>query len=61
MIIVLVAKTKLNSIKVLISKASIDSYINHDKFVLVNNVLREYNYINEEIKNSKNSTINQIF
>ena len=61
MIIVLVAKTKLNSIKVLISKASIDSYIDHDKFVLVNNVLREYNYINEEIKNSKNSAINQIF
>ena len=33
--IVLLAKTKLNSIEVLISKALIDLYINHDKFVLV--------------------------
>ena len=41
--IVLVTKTKLNTIKVLISKALIDSYINHDEFVLVNNVLRKYN------------------
>ena len=39
----LVTKTKLNTIKVLISKALIDSYINHDEFVLVNNVLRKYN------------------
>ena len=31
--ILLLTKTKLNSIKVLISKALIDSYINHDKFV----------------------------
>ena len=28
--------TKLNSIKVLISEALTDSYINHDQFVLVN-------------------------
>ena len=35
-------KYKLNSIHVLISKALIDSYISHDKFVSVNNVLREY-------------------
>ena len=32
-----------NTIEVLISKALIDSYISHDKFVSVNNVLREYN------------------
>ena len=32
------------------SKNLIDSYINHDKFVLENNVLREYNDMNEEIK-----------
>ena len=31
-------------------KNLIDSYINHDKFVLENNVLREYNDKNEEIK-----------
>ena len=33
--IVLLAKTKLNSIEVLISKALMDSYISHDEFVLV--------------------------
>ena len=38
--IVLLAKNKLNSIEVLISKALIDSYISHDEFVLINNVLK---------------------
>ena len=38
--IVLLAKSKLNSIEVLISKALIDSVINHDEFVLINNVLK---------------------
>ena len=41
--IVLFGKDKLNIIEVLISKASIDSYISHDEFVSVNNVLRECN------------------
>ena len=36
--IALLAKSKLNSIGVLISKASIDLNISHDKFVLINNV-----------------------
>ena len=36
----LLAKTKLSTIKVLIFKALIDSNINHDKFVSVNNVLK---------------------
>ena len=39
----LLGKTKLKNIEVFISKASIDSYINHDKSVLVNKVLREHN------------------
>ena len=39
------AKTKLIIIKFLISKALIDSYINYDEFISVNNVLREYNEI----------------
>ena len=39
----MLAKPKLNTIKFLKSEAVIDSYINHDEFVLVNNVLREYN------------------
>ena len=40
--IVLLEKTKLNS---LISKALIDSNMNHDEFVLINNVLKEYDDI----------------
>ena len=35
-------KNKLNNIEVLISKALTDSYISHDEFASVNNVLREY-------------------
>ena len=38
----LLGKNKLNAIEVLISKALTDSYISHDEFVSVNNVLREY-------------------
>ena len=46
-LVVLLAKTQLNSIKVLISKALIDWYISHDEFVSVNNVLIEYNEMKE--------------
>ena len=46
--IVLLAKSKLYSIEVLISQALIDSVIIHDEFVL-NNMLKEYNYMIEEI------------
>ena len=45
--ILLLAKSKLNSIEVLISKALIDSVIIHDEFVLINNVLKEYNKMKE--------------
>ena len=51
--IVLLAKSKLNSIEVLISKALTNSVISHDEFVLINNVLKEYEEIKEEIKNLK--------
>ena len=51
--VVLLAKSKLNSIEVLISKASVDSVISHDKFVLMNNMLKEYNKMKEEIKKFK--------
>ena len=51
--IVLLGKDKLNTIEVLISKALIDSYISHDKFVSVNNVLREYYEAKKEIKEHK--------
>ena len=43
----MLAKTKLTNTEVLISIALIDWYINHDKFVLVNNALREYNDMKE--------------
>ena len=49
--IVLLAKSKLNSIEVLIFTALIDSVISHDEPVLINNVLKEYNEMKEEIKN----------
>ena len=52
--IVLLAKTKLNSIEVLISKALIDSNISHGEFALINNVLKEYDDMKEKIKNSEN-------
>ena len=51
--IVLLAKSKLNSIEVLISKALIDSNISHDEFVSINNVLKEYEELKEKIKNLK--------
>ena len=37
----MLGKSKLNSIDVLISKALIDSVISHNKFALMNNVLKE--------------------
>ena len=46
------AKSKLNNIEVLISKVLIDSNISHDEFVLINNVLKEFHDMKEEIKNS---------
>ena len=45
------AKSKLNSLEVLISKALIDSNISHDKFFLVNNMPKEFGDIKGEIKN----------
>ena len=47
--IVLLGKNKLNTIEVLISKTLINSYISHDEFVSINNVLKEYNEMKEEI------------
>ena len=48
--ILLLAKSKLNSIEVLIHKALIDSNISHDKFILINNVLKDYGDMKEETK-----------
>ena len=52
-LIVLLEKSKLNSIEVLISKALIDSNNSQDKFVLTNNMLIKYGNLKEEIKNLK--------
>ena len=49
---VLLAKFKLNSIEVF--KTLIDSNISHDEFVLMKNVLKEYDNLKEEIKTSNN-------
>ena len=56
--IVLLGKTKLDTIEVIISKVLIDSYISHDEFFSVNNVLREYNEMKEDIKNPETSKYN---
>ena len=51
-------KDKLNTIEVLISKALIDSYISHDEFVSINNLLREYHEMKEKIKNPETYCVN---
>ena len=58
--IVMLRKYKLNTFEVLISRALIDSYIIHDEYVSVNNVLREYNKMKKEIKNPETSAENTI-
>ena len=44
---VLLTRSKLNGIEDWISKALIDSNISHDEFVLINNVLKEYDKMKE--------------
>ena len=46
----MLAKSKLNSIEVLISKASIDLVISHDKFVLIKNVKEKNKKLKHLIK-----------
>ena len=46
---VLLAKSKLKSIMVLISKALMDLYISHGVFVLTNNVQKEYDEMKEDL------------
>ena len=48
--IVLLAKSKLNNMKVLTSKALIDSDISNDEFALINNALKEYGRGNKKCK-----------
>ena len=51
----LLEKTKSSTIKVLISEALTN--FNYDKFVLVNNGLREHNEIKDKIKNLENVVV----
>ena len=46
----IVKKYKSNTIEFLNSKALIDSYISHDKFVSINNVLREHSEIKSSVQ-----------
>ena len=48
----MLAKSQLNRIEVWISKALIDSNVSHDEFFLINNLLKEFYDMKEEIKNS---------
>ena len=49
----MLAKSQCNRIEFLISKILIDSKISHHEFILINNVLKEFDDIKEEIKRSK--------
>ena len=49
--IVSLAKSKLSRTEVLISNSLIDSNVSHDELVSINNVLKEYEEIKEEIQN----------
>ena len=50
--IVWLGKTMLVTMEVPIFKSLINSHISHHEFVSINNVLREYNEMKEEIKKS---------
>ena len=50
--IVLQARSKLNSVEVLISKTLIDSNINPDEFASISNVMKKMYNIKEQTKNS---------
>ena len=47
----MLSKSKLNSVELLISKALIDSSIIHNEFDSINNVVKEYNDMKEDLNN----------
>ena len=51
---VLLTKSKLDGIEVLSSNALIDSNISYDEIVLINNALKEFYDIKQDIKSSNN-------
>ena len=52
--ILFLPKTNLNSIEVSISETLTGLFVSHDEFVLVNDMLKEYN----EMKEEKSSSVN---
>ena len=46
--IVLLGKDKINTFEIIIFKSLINSYVSHNEFVLVNNVLREFNEMKKD-------------
>ena len=50
----MLVKSKLNTIEVLLSEDLVDSDTSHDEFVSINNSLKEFYNIKEEVKNSNN-------
>ena len=57
-------KSKLNKIEALIAKALISNFISnfsHNEIVLINNVLKEYVEMKQEVKNLKTWTVHQRF
>ena len=46
---IMLGKGKLHTIELLSSKTLLDSYISYDEFVSVNNVLREYNEMKDQM------------
>ena len=53
----MLAKTKLNTMEVLISKALTDTNASNDEFASVIYVLKEYNDLKEATKNNKSIKI----
>ena len=58
-----VKKKKFNSTEDItsISMALIDSHISHNEFISVNNVLRKYDDMREEMEDLKTSTVHERF
>ena len=54
------AKSKLNRVEVLSCIPLIDLNISQDEFLLVNNVLNEFDDVKEEIKSSNDKSLNYI-
>ena len=57
----MLSKSNWDRIEALISKSLTDSVVSHDKFVLINNVLKEYDEMKNEIKNLNSWIVHQRF